>query len=276
MGTLIIDHSAAVDRRGDPFGLASQEPLLYFSSSLNPSPRTGRTTRPSRSFVITKAPSPPPLSSIDLGFSLSSPVIAFHVPSFCSRSIYRWERSRNRREDTISPLSPPFYARLFNLPSRIPPQFLFPRTSRCPRARWTRPAQPDLPCFSIPLLSILFTARSHPKPEPIRLLQSDYSNVPRSRGTIFKSVARSDTVNREKLIRFLSTRCRKDIIQLVIDIPTRRNLHFCSRKSLNWPMLSMLATNDAYGIANPRSRYFHSFNRGICIGIETSLSPEAW
>lgn len=103
MGTLIIDHSAAVDRRGDPFGLASQEPLLYFSSSLNPSPRTGRTTRPSRSFVITKAPSP--LSSIDLGFSLSSPVIAFHVPSFCSRSIYRWERSRNRREDTISPLS---------------------------------------------------------------------------------------------------------------------------------------------------------------------------
>lgn len=47
----------------------------------------------------------PPLSSIDLGFSLSSPVIAFHVPSFCSRSIYRWERSRNRREDTISPLS---------------------------------------------------------------------------------------------------------------------------------------------------------------------------
>lgn len=96
-----------------------------------------------------------------------------------------------------------------------------------------------------------------------------------SRGTIFKSVARSDTVNREKLIRFLSTRCRKDIIQLVIDIPTRRNLHFCSRKSLNWPMLSMLATNDAYGVANPRSRYFHSFNRGICIGIETSLSPEA-
>lgn len=141
MGTLIIDHSAAVDRRGDPFGLASQEPLLYFSSSLNPSPRTGRTTRPSRSFVITKAPSPPPLSSIDLGFSLSSPVIAFHVPSFCSRSIYRWERSRNRREDTISPLSPPFYARLFNLPSRIPPQFLFPRTSREMNAtRATRPS----------------------------------------------------------------------------------------------------------------------------------------